>query len=241
MNRLRPWLSRNLDVLLFAGALSSVGPLMGWWSVLVRRNIVGTDQLLRAQISSSFDGPALEERLAALDAATARQLLMITGESTLAGVMLFVLVFVLAAVARHRRQETQRLQTMLQLTTHQLKTPLAGVRALLQSLGNGSIPLELHPKFIGQGVAECDRLEHLVETMLAYQRAVGRQLPRSESLSTRVLVEGILDHRRATFPDDEVEWAPGPSCSVTCDRDAVRVVLKAKFSSMNRFEVPGGA
>lgn len=235
MNRARQWLSRNLDVILFGAALSSVGPLMAWWSVLVRRNIMATDHLLRAQVEASFEGAQKLERLAALDAATSRQLFMISGESTLAGFLLCVLAVVLFVVARQRRRETQRLQSMLQLTTHQLKTPLAGVRALLQSLGNGSIPAELHPKFISQGIAECDRLEHLVETTLAYQRAVGRQAARTEVVTTRELVTQILDHRRATFPEDEVKWQPSAELAVECDRDAVRVVLENLLDNARKY------
>ncbi len=235
MNRARQWLSRNVDVILFAASLASVGPLMAWWSVLVRRNILGTDALLRAQIDVTFTGVERFARLASLDAATKRQLFMISGESALAGCLLCVLAVVLFAVARHRQHETQRLQSMLQLTTHQLKTPLAGVRALLQSLGNGSIPPELQARFITQGVGECDRLEHLVETTLAYQRAVSHQAARIEVVPTGQLVSRILEHRRASFPEDEVRWQPSAALSVACDPDAVRVVLENLLDNARKY------
>ncbi|MFT3708821.1 MAG: HAMP domain-containing sensor histidine kinase [Archangium sp.] len=235
MNRARAWLTSNYDVILFAAALASVGPLMVWWSILVRRNILHTDQLLRSQIETAFDGEQRLERIAALDLTTNRQLFMIGGESALAGFLIVVLAVALFAVARHRRRETQRLQSMLQLTTHQLKTPLAGVRALLQSLGNGSIPADAHAKFITQGVAECDRLEHLVETTLAYQRTVARQGGKLEPVSTRTLVSEILEHRRASFPDDEVKWTPRDGTQVICDRDAVRVVLENLLDNARKY------
>lgn len=235
MNRFRQFLARNLDVIAFAAALSSVGPLMAWWAVLVRRNIKGSDLLLRGQIEATFDGAARLERLAALDEATQRQMFMIAGESSMAGLLLCVLAVVLFMVARKRQRETQRLQSMLSLTTHQLKTPLAGVRALLQSLGNGSIPAELHARFLNQGIAECDRLEHLVETTLAYQRTVARGLGRPEVVPTRQLVAEILEHRRASFPDDDVRWEPTEQVSVSCDKDAVRVVLENLLDNARKY------
>src|SRR4051812_25720366 len=70
MNRFRRWLIRNLDVLAFGAALLSVGPLMAWWSILVRRNIVTSDKLLRGQIEATFDGAQATQRLAALDVQT---------------------------------------------------------------------------------------------------------------------------------------------------------------------------
>lgn len=235
MNRFRQFLARNLDVIVFGAALSSVGPLMAWWAVLVRRNIKGSDLLLRGQIEATFDGAARLERLAALDEATHRQMFMISGESSMAGLLLCVLAVVLFMVARKRQRETQRLQSMLSLTTHQLKTPLAGVRALLQSLGNGSIPAELHARFLNQGIAECDRLEHLVETTLAYQRTVARGLGRPEVVPARQLVAEILEHRRASFPDDDVRWEPTEQVSVSCDKDAVRVVLENLLDNARKY------
>lgn len=235
MNRFRQFLTRNFDVIVFGAALSCVGPLMAWWAVLVRRNIIGSDKLLRGQIEATFEGAQRLERLLALDAATNRQLFMISGESTLAGLLLCALAVVLFMVARKRQRETQRLQTMISLTTHQLKTPLAGVRALLQSLGNGSIPAELHARFLNQGIAECDRLEHMVETTLAYQRTVARGASHPEVVPARQLVSEILDHRRASFPDDDVRWEPTDQVSVSCDRDAVRVVLENLLDNARKY------
>lgn len=239
MNRARQWLSRNYDVLLFGAALASVGPLMAWWSVLVRRNILNADTLLRSQIELNFEGAARAERLLALDESTQRHLFMISGESALAGFLVVLLAVALFAVARRRRRENQRLQTMLQMTTHQLKTPLAGVRVLLQSLGNGAIPPDAQAKFITQGVAECDRLEHLVETTLAYQRTVVRGGAHRDDVPVRELVGEILEHRRTSFADEQIAWQPGAATNVRCDRDAVRVVLENLLDNARKYG--GGA
>jgi signal transduction histidine kinase len=235
MRRARQWFGRNLDVIAFGVALASVGPLMAWWAVLVRRNIMVVDRHLREQIEYGLTGDARAHQLAELDAATNRQLFMIFGESTLAGVLLCVLAIVLFMVARQRRNETRRLQTMLQLTTHQLKTPLAGMRVLLQSLQSGAIPAELRPKFLSQGLAECDRLEHLVESTLAYQRAVAQVNARHEVVPSESLVSSILQHRKATFPDDAVAWQPAAQVPVACDPDAVRVVLENLLDNARKY------
>ncbi len=235
MSRSRRWFARHLDVIAFALALLSVGPLMAWWSVLVRRNINSSDMLLRTHISGNFDGAELQRRITDLDRHTQRQLFMISGESAVAGVLFVVLAIVLFGVARQRRRETQRLRVLLQLSAHQLKTPLAGVRALLQSLGNGAIPAELQGRFITQGLAECDRLEHLVETTLAYQRAVAWQSARQEDASAAQLVTEIVEHRRRSFPEDEVRWVPGSPVHISCDRDAVRVVLENLLDNARKY------
>jgi signal transduction histidine kinase len=235
MSRPRRWLKRNLDVMAFAAALMILGSLMAWWSVLVRRNISTSDALLREQITANFTGEELTRRVTELDAHTSRMLFMIVGETATACVLMLVLTGVLFAVARYRRRETQRLSAMLQLSAHQLKTPLAGVRALLQSLGNGAIPEELRGKFIGQGLSECDRLEHLIETTLAYQRAVAWSSARKEDIAASRLVTEIVEHRRATFSEETVDWRPGTSVTVNCDKDAVRVVLENLLDNARKY------
>jgi signal transduction histidine kinase len=236
--RFKRFLERNFDVMVFGAALASVGPLMAWWSVLVRRNIISMDRLSRVHLMMMPDGDAEKAMgLAALDAHTRRQLFMISGETVIAGLLLTVLAVVLFAVARARRNENQRLQTMLQLTSHQLKTPIAGMRTLLQSLENGAIPLELQKQFLGRGVAECDRLEHLVETILAYQRAVARHA-QLEAVNTEKLVGDILDHRRAMFPNEGMAWTTKAPATVMCDADAIHVVLENLLDNARKY---GGA
>lgn len=231
--RVKAWVWRNLDVLAFGAALSSVGPLLAWWSVLVRRNILRSDTLAREQFDA-LDPAARAEQLAQLKEYTERQLFMITGESVVAGLLVVTLAVVLFVVARQRQNENRRMQTMLQLTSHQLKTPIAGVRMLLQSLTNGAIPPELQAQFLQQGIAECDRLEHLVETILAYQRAVVRRSARIEAIPTEQLIGDILVHRKHTS-SEEVEWTKRAPSLVRCDPDAVRVVMENLLDNARKY------
>jgi signal transduction histidine kinase len=235
MEPLKRYLLRNIDVIAFGGALLVVGPLMTWWSILVRRNILIMDRLMRAQTELLVDPQARAHGLASIDAQTNRQLFMIHGETGLAFVVLVILAVALFAIARHRRNENHRMHTLLQLTSHQLKTPIAGVRTLLQSLENGSIPRELEQEFLGRGVAECDRLEHMVETILAYQGTVVRRAPRLEQIDSQRLVGEILAHRRATFPNEALSHSMRVPAIIRCDPDAVHVVVENLLDNARKY------
>lgn len=232
--RLKRFFARNLDVVLFGLALTSVGPLMAWWSVLVRRNILAMDRLARADLELLPDVAERARRVAELDTHTARQLFMISGETTLAGLLLVVLAVVLFAIARKRQNENRRMQTMLQLTSHQLKTPIAGVRMLLQSLGSGVVPQDMQAQLLARGVAECDRLEHLVETILAFQRSVARGA-RTEVMSSDRLIGEILTHREQTSGKAEASWTKREPTPLLCDPDAVRVVLENLLDNARKY------
>jgi signal transduction histidine kinase len=109
------------------------------------------------------------------------------------------------------------------------------VRTLLQSLENGSIPPELRRQFLARGVAECDRLEHLVETILAYQRAVVRHTPHLETVSTTQVVGDILDHRATLFPAEHQTWGARVPSTVRCDPEAFHVVLENLLDNARKY------
>jgi signal transduction histidine kinase len=225
----------NLDVAMFAAALGTIGPLIFWWSILGRRYVLHLDTLARDNAHLTLPTEQLQAELTSISERTSRQLLMLTGESTLGGVMLFAFVAALFLIARQRRRSNARMQAMFQVTAHELKTPIAGLRALLQSLQMGSVPPAQQLPWLKRGLDECTRLEHLTETILAYQRAVARPNLRLSSHSTLELLKDVLDHRAKTFQNENVEWHTPVTASVEADADAFRVVLENLLDNARKY------
>lgn len=232
----RAWLRNNFDVLAFAAALVVSGALMTWWAILTRHNILEMHKLVEAQLLSTIhDAALLKTQLDTINHHTDRQLFMIAGESALAGLLLVTFGCVLFVVSRRRRAANQRMQRLLQFTTHELKTPIAGVRALLQSLELDSVPVEHRRRLLAQGVNECNRLEHLAETILTYQRAVVRPEASATAHPSDALVANILEHRRATLGSENVDVRTGPAVGLRVDADAFRVVLENLLDNARKY------
>ncbi|MBL8950437.1 MAG: HAMP domain-containing histidine kinase [Myxococcaceae bacterium] len=211
---MRAWVSRNAETVVLAGALAVIATLVVWWAVFTNRLIHDTTD------------PARAERLT----------FMIRGESGVFAFALVACMLALFAIARRARNQRQRMERLLQFTSHELKTPIAGVRALLQSLSLGSIPDDSRAELLGEGVRECDRLEHLAETILAYQRTVTRQRQR-ERLRADVLLDEVMSHRKRTTQGEQLEVAPLPKdgLSVWADRDAFRVILENLLDNARKY------
>ena len=124
---------------------------------------------------------------------------MLVGESTLLALMLSGSLVVLFLLAQRRKQQREDMEKLLQFTSHEFKTPVAGVKGLLQSLAIGSIPEAQRAELIQLGQIECDRLEHLAETILAYQRAMSRD-PREgvQPIDAAQFIADLLAHRART-------------------------------------------
>ncbi len=231
------WLSRRLEYLVLSLAVAIIAALVAWWSIFARRLISQEQALAEDLLTLTTKDPLeLKSGLAALDARSERLLLMIAGESGVFVLALILCMVVLFVVARRRQEARIRMERMLQFTSHELKTPIAGVRALLQSLELGSVPPEQHRPLLKSGIAECDRLEHLAETILAYQRAVS--LPEGGKLEAHeagALVAEVLAHRAHGFGAEAVAVQPAPPIRVYANPDAFRVILENLLDNARKY------
>ncbi|MCL2011798.1 MAG: HAMP domain-containing histidine kinase [Cystobacterineae bacterium] len=235
--KLKKWVRQNVEVLILTLLLLATAPLMAWWAILMHSNFVDMHEM-QAQLllETRSAGAELNRQLAELDTFTKRKLFMVWGEASLACLLFLTSAVVLFALARRRGVEYRRMQSLLQLTTHELKTPLAAIRALLQSLQLGSIPAERRMEMLRQGLHECNRLEHLAETTLAYQRSVAKATNRSEVLETSAFLKALLLHRSQTFPDVFHQWTPPAHTTyVKADADSLRVILENLLDNARKY------
>ena len=235
VTRVLRWLGGRAEYLVLGGSLATIAALVAWWAVFAQRMITRVGALgdeVRILRGAPLDpGAALRaERLA----------WMIRGESAVFACALVACVVVLFLLVRRHRQARDRMERMLHLTTHELKTPVTGVRALLQTLARGRVPAEAQEPLLAQGIAACDALEHLVETILAYQRSVHAGT-RVERLRTLALLDGILAHRRHSVEDETVEVRPASDGWVLADADAVRVIVENLLDNARKYGAGGAA
>lgn len=164
----------------------------------------------------------------------ARRTLQVVGEGSLFFVLLMLCVGLLFMVAREAKRAKERMDNMLAMTTHELKTPIAGVKALLQSLQIGSVPKDLEAKLLESGLHECQRLEHLAETILAYQRAIVSNEREVAAHSSKALLTTILEHRGA-FDVKHLDIQLGEDGLVLADEDSLRVIVENLLDNADKY------
>jgi two-component system sensor histidine kinase SenX3 len=237
MGRKVRWLSQRLEYFVLSIAVAIFAALVAWWFIFARR-LIGHEQALAEDLLAftTPDAVLRQQGVAALESRADRLLLMIAGESGLFVLALILCMVVLFVVARRRQDARVRMERMLQFTSHELKTPIAGVRALLQSLELGSVPPTQHAPLLKSGIAECDRLEHLAETILAYQRAVST--PEGgpvQAHDTEALISQVLAHRAHGFGAEAISVAPALGARVFANADAFRVILENLLDNARKY------
>jgi signal transduction histidine kinase len=235
----RQWFSERAELLVLGVTLLVTASLVIWWTILLRGELRTNEMLerdlLAAQIGLTREQVAERQE----DIATHHDLrnVMLAGESTMLGLLLAGSLVLLFLLAQRRKQQREDMEKLLQFTSHEFKTPVAGVKGLLQSLAIGSIPEAQRAELIQLGQLECDRLEHLAETILAYQRAMSRD-PREgvQRIDAARFIADLLAHRaRTSSGGGDVQLAVIDAVTVLADRDGLRVILENLLDNAQKY------
>ncbi|HET9863811.1 MAG TPA: HAMP domain-containing sensor histidine kinase [Steroidobacteraceae bacterium] len=234
----RQWFAERAELVVLGFTLLTTASLVVWWTILLRGELRSNEllerRLLAAQVELSAAQVTAKERQLAQH--HERRKIMLVGESATLGLLLSGSLVVLFLLAQRRKQQREDMEKLLQFTSHEFKTPVAGVKGLLQSLGLGSIPESQRAELIRLGQLECDRLEHLAETILAYQRAMSRE-PREgvQPIDARRFVDDLLAHRARTASGGDVQVARIDAAQVLADRDGLRVILENLLDNAHKY------
>lgn len=234
----RQWFAERAELIVLGVTLVATASLVFWWTILLRGEMRNNEALERALLDAQtgLTTEQVEERRLEILAHHDSRNVMLVGESTLLALLLSGSLVVLFLLAQRRKQQREDMEKLLQFTSHEFKTPVAGVKGLLQSLAIGSIPEAQRAELIRLGQLECDRLEHLAETILAYQRAMARD-PREgvQSIDAARFIADLLAHRSRTASGGEVETAVIDAVQVLADRDGLRVILENLLDNAHKY------
>jgi len=234
------------QTILFSSAIVLLLAVSVWWTVYIHRSVRAEREAalrelaLRHALESCHAGlepvdlglcPATNADEDDIGRRYHRRNLMVLGE----GGMLFALVCVcMAMLWRLIGAEARRFESMnrfIASVTHEMKTPLAGLRSLLQTARAGGLPEDRKEEIMTMGLGEAERLEHMIENVLTSGRLRTDSQPvRSSMVRLGEFLEGFARHRRGILGRPEslvlVHGGGAAEKEVLMDPDGMRVVLE---------------
>jgi len=242
---------RTSSTVLFFATVALALLLVGWWTTF---HLWQADELERAG-EALLRGDAAATALALgahdpaelVEIAQARRRMWVS-EAVVFGALILTgaALFWWSMLREVRiRQEQDR---FLAGATHELKTPLATIQLLLESLRDGRVPPEKQQRYLGSGLLETQRLEHGLTNVLtaAGLRSTGHGVAAALEHRARLgdLADDLADAVEALSPRAEaagVELVCGRTDSFTTMRDpeGMQLVLRNVLDNAVKWSASG--
>lgn len=139
-----------------------------WWSILLLRNNKEVFELRKelVRLSTTSDPQSIQLEEAAISAEFQRQKLMIVGEGVVFSLALLMGIwFINRGYSREIHLARQKRNFLLAIT-HELKSPLASIKIVLETLRKHKLENKQVDKVADTGLDETERLANLVENLL---------------------------------------------------------------------------
>jgi signal transduction histidine kinase len=155
-----------------------------------------------------------------------RQEWMILGEA-----IVFVLSLVLAIwfINRGYNKEmkaAQQRRNFLLSITHELKSPIASIKLILQTFQKRVLQKEQQNKFTDSAIKEADRLNNLVNDLLLAAKIETTYQLNIEEVDLSLLIENLIKNLSVKFPDVNFEFEPSePHLLMYCDKLGMTSVI----------------
>ena len=167
---------------------------------------------------------------------------MILGEGAM-----FVAVFLIGAINLHRsfnkeRKLQEQKKNFLLSVTHELKSPLASIKILLQTIQKRQLTREQILDFIDKSLNDVERLDDMVENMLLASKIENRSysFPKA-SFNLSVLVDSIVNRLQITKCDCNqqiIEAEIEPKIEITGDKFALTSVVTNLIENAIKYSSP---
>ncbi len=155
---------------------------------------------------------------------------MVTGEGVLLFSLLAICTVMLYRQVRQQRLQMNRMENFIAAVSHEMKTPLTGIKSMLQTFVEGRVPDDQRNRLFAMGLKEAERLEHTIENVLLTGRLRAAQLETQvELVSLRTVLDRFVVHRRRTLADRPeslgLDWDAEGELHVEADSSALRLIL----------------
>ena len=214
----------------------SAAPPIIWGSILIATCLVLAVLWHVVIVSDYFRIRSLAESLRTTSGTTSLWILPI-GTVLFIAMLVGVILFLISNVRQIRTNIAQR--NFIDAVTHELKTPLTSLRLHLQTLQMGRVPEERLSEFHGIMLADIERLDRLVDHVLAAAKVDTRRLPAADgaiSLVETAREIAIAVALRHQLPPDTIS-VEGESVEVCIDRTELDLVLTNLLDNAIKFSI----
>jgi signal transduction histidine kinase len=187
----------------------------GWWSMLLMRKNEEAKQAniellhLDMQVKNKFMGIATFKQSPEYQAVIAkyeRQARMVWGEGSVLFMGLLIGFWMIQRSLQKEVELNNQRRNFLLSVTHELKSPIASIRLILQTFQKRKLDEAQQAKFLNSAIVESDRLHELVDNLLLSSRLENSYEQSVEEINIAALLDELIDKCRIKFPRAKFEF-----------------------------------
>jgi signal transduction histidine kinase len=167
---------------------------------------------------------------------------MILGEGSM-----FIMIFVVGAISLHksikkeRRLHSQKKNFLLSVT-HELKSPLASIKLLLQTIQKRELEKQQINDFIGKALLDIERLDDMVENMLLASKIENQSytFPKAQ-FNLSALVDSVVNRlqlNKCDLNEQLINAEIEPKIEITGDKFALTSVITNLIENAIKYSGP---
>lgn len=202
---------RNIQLrLLSYGVIAYMMLAFAWWSILLftknrdayeaKRDTMRLVMIAREEIPPTdeafYNSPAFRE----LKKKYENQEYMILGEASVFVLSLAIGVWLINRGYHKEMLAAQQRRNFLLSITHELKSPIASIRLVLETFQRRELPRDKAERLIRNGLTEADRLNKLVNDLLLSAKLESAYQLHLEPVNLAQLLEDIFEQTEAKYP-----------------------------------------
>ncbi len=159
----------------------------------------------------------------------------------------FIVVFVIGAISLHNsikkeRKLHEQKKNFLLSVTHELKSPLASIKLLLQTIQKRDLTKQQIQDFIGKSLLDIERLDDMVENMLLASKIDNRSytFPKAE-FNLSVLVDNIVNRlqlNKCDINEQIINAEIESKIEITGDKFALTSVVTNLIENAIKYSAP---
>jgi len=135
---------------------------------------------------------------------------------------------------------TRQRRNFLLSITHELKSPIASLRLVLETLIKRNLTPEQRTPLLTNGLKDADRLQDLVESLLLAARLEDNWRPLQEPVQFGALVTEIVESLRVRFPDADFKLKIPPDLPpVQADKMGLSAIVRNLLENALKYSPEG--
>ena len=196
---------------------------LSWWAVLLYRKISETYQIQLSLLKDS--APTLSGSPSELTADYQRDLFMVFGEGIVFIIILALGLYLINKAYFKEIDVAYQKRNFLLSITHELKSPLAGIKLAFQTLNKHNLESKQKKELIDAALDENSRLEKLVNNLLLAAKFEKDYFVEREKVELNAALQQISENFRIKYPDFQFNFSSTKPLYATLDPEGLKSIV----------------